>query len=859
MAPKEILKNYFGFDDFRPGQEDIIQTILSGENVLAVLPTGGGKSICYQVPALAAPGFSIVVSPLIALMKDQVDSLNKSETLSAFINSTLDFKETEKVFNLLSRNKIKILYVSPERLDNLQFSERMRNLKPDHIFIDEAHCISEWGHNFRPSYRKIKKFIEYTGVQSISAFTATATEDVRNDIIVQLGIKGASIFVRGFERDNLSLNVIKTNKKKEELLKIIKRQKLPLIIYAATRKITEEITEYLRANKIDAVYYHAGLSSELRRIIQDDFLSDRIKIITATNAFGMGIDKSNIRTVIHFNLPPSIENYYQEIGRAGRDGADSNIFLLYDRNDKQIQEYFINNSYPTREQIETVYNILFDYASVALGNIGNKEIILDNNFSSLINLKAISKNSLENSIKVLQESDYVNYSEELRKRHLAQFIIEPNKLSTLIKSFDDNEIKDLIIYLVREYGSTIFNSKTSIDLNKISKMLEEDTNTITDQLDLLNQAGIILYTKPSLFPSIRLAKPRIPIDKLELNYLRIKELSEHNFAKLKKMIDFVGYEDCRFKFILGYFGEQQPDYRCGKCDNCSGVRVDDKSSDDYIKEHIFSLIENSGGEILKKDLINCLLGKSNEYRYMQLAEYGSCTHHSKKEIESVISELLDEDQLIVSGSNLSIPKNISRLADNLQGAVSNLDYEIELQLYNTLRQMRQEASARFNQPPQLICTDEILRAIAKVKPTTPTSLFEIKGFNQRIMNKIGAEILSIVDEHENKNKLKKHLGNKELPDNIYTILDLVRKKYSLEDICKLTKLPESVVSLQIETLINSFDNLEIDYLLNKEEWDSIKQKIDDGITDLKELRSATDSKISYAKLRIGIARKKITG
>ncbi|MEW6193731.1 MAG: RecQ family ATP-dependent DNA helicase [Bacteroidota bacterium] len=859
MTPKEILKEYFGFDDFRPGQEEIIQTILSGKNVLAVLPTSGGKSICYQVPALSAQRFSIVVSPLIALMKDQVDSLNKSGSISAFINSSLDFKETEKVLNQLSQNKIKILYVSPERLDNLHFPERMRNLKPDHIFIDEAHCISEWGHNFRPSYRKIKKFIEYVGIQSISAFTATATEDVRNDIINQLGIKDASIFVRGFERNNLLLNVIRTDKKKEELLKIIKKQQLPLIIYAATRRITEEITDYLRANKIEAVYYHAGLSSELRRIIQDDFQSDRIKIIAATNAFGMGIDKSNIRTVIHFNLPPSIENYYQEIGRAGRDGGDSNIFLLYDKNDKQIQEYFINNSYPSREQIETVYNILLDYAGVALGNVTNKEIILDNDFNSLMNLKAINKNSIENSIKVLQESGYINYSEELRKRHLAQFIVEPNKLSTLIKSLDDNEIKDLIIYLVREYGSTIFHSKTAIDLNKISKMLEEDVDTVLKQLNLISQTGIILYTKPSLFPSIRLIKPRIPVDKLELNYLKIKELSKHNFAKLERMIDFVGYDNCRFKFILNYFGELQPEYRCNKCDNCRGVRLVNNSEDNFIEEHILSAIENFKGVVSKKDLINCLLGKSTEYKYLQLTEFGSCAHHSKKEIENVIARLLDEGHLTKSGSNLSISKKISVKKDDLEKAASNLDYEIELELYNTLRQMRQEASIKYSQPPQLICTDEILREIAKAKPGVPTALFEIKGFNQRIMNKIGTEILSIINEHETKNKLRKHIGKNSFPDNIYTILDLVKKKYSLEDICKLTKLPESVVSIQIETLINSIDDLETEYIFNKDERDIIKQKLDEGINDLKELRSATEGKISYAKLRIAIARRKITG
>ena len=369
MTPQDILKQFFGYDKFKPGQKEIISSILSGQNILAILPTGGGKSLCYQIPALVCPTFSIVISPLIALMKDQVDSINKREKIAAYINSTLDYRESEKVLQDVAEMRIKLLYLSPEKLDNKQFAERISLLKPYYIFVDEAHCISEWGHNFRPSYRKIKQFIEYTGIEKISAFTATATEDVRSDIVDQLGMKEPKIFVRGFERENLHINVVSTKQKKEFIAKTLKKGSLPSIIYAATRKLTEEVSEYLRTCNIDAAYYHAGLTPDLRKIIQDDFLNGRIKVIVSTNAFGMGIDKSDIRSVIHYNIPGNLENYYQEIGRAGRDGQESDVFLLYEDKDRLIQEYFINNSFPTKDQIEQTYNAVCDYGKVALGNL----------------------------------------------------------------------------------------------------------------------------------------------------------------------------------------------------------------------------------------------------------------------------------------------------------------------------------------------------------------------------------------------------------------------------------------------------------------------------------------------------------
>ena len=284
MEILNILKKYFGYSSFKSVQKEIISSIINGEKVLAVLPTGAGKSLCYQIPAIMGESFSIVISPLIALMKDQVDSLNKNEELAAFINSSLDFPESEKVLYKINNGKIKLLYVSPEKLANNYFVQRLKKLKPNYLFIDEAHCISQWGHNFRPNYRRIMEFAEFIGIKNVSAFTATATPIVQKDIVEQLGMENPQIFVSGFERDNLFLDVAHTKHKKEKTLKLLKENLQPAIVYTSTRKNAEELNDYVNLNGISAEYYHAGLPSGQRKIIQDDFLAGRLNIIIATNA-----------------------------------------------------------------------------------------------------------------------------------------------------------------------------------------------------------------------------------------------------------------------------------------------------------------------------------------------------------------------------------------------------------------------------------------------------------------------------------------------------------------------------------------------------------------------------------------------
>ncbi len=347
------LLTKFGLSSFRPGQRDVIDAISDGQDVMCVMPTGGGKSLCYQLPSLARPGTTIVISPLIALMKDQVDTLGKLGIAAKLINSSLTASEQNDVMREMAQGSLDLVYVAPERLRNNRFLEAIQSANVSLLAVDEAHCVSEWGHDFRPDYSRLGIFRErfLGGVQTI-ALTATATPMVRDDIATLLGLKSPTIFVTGFARTNLhfAVNHTKADQEKEDrLTEYIKTQQGSGIIYAATRKRCEELAEWLpeKARRPIGVY-HAGLEPAQRRQVQDDFMSGRLSAIVATNAFGMGIDKADIRFVVHYNMPGSLEAYYQEAGRAGRDGGTSDCLLLFSYSDRYIQEFFIENRYPAR-------------------------------------------------------------------------------------------------------------------------------------------------------------------------------------------------------------------------------------------------------------------------------------------------------------------------------------------------------------------------------------------------------------------------------------------------------------------------------------------------------------------------------
>lgn len=868
MTAEQALKKYFGYNTFRPGQEEIITSIIAGSNIVAVLPTGAGKSICYQIPALISPNFSIVVSPLIALMKDQVDSLNKKQRIAGFINSTMSLSEAEDILQAISFGEIKLLYLAPEKLESSSFAERIKKLNPEFLFIDEAHCISEWGHNFRPSYSNIINFIDYTEINKISSFTATATPEVVDDIIHQLKLNNPKVIAKGFERKNISINVLTTSRKKQKCAELIKRFGSPAIIYTASRKKAEETAEHLNLHKIPCVYYHAGLPAAERRKVQEDFLNDRYPVIAATNAFGMGIDKNDIRLIIHLNTPGSIENYYQEIGRAGRDGSESHAFLLYDEKDVAIQNYFISNSNPNKELLQNIYNAICDYGRIAVGNITDEPIPLNADFISTAIKKEINRGLLHSSLKILESGGYLKKVSELESKESIKILVDKNYLREFIKTSNaSSRLKEILVKLVREFGSRIFTGQIEFSLPSLARSFDIDLPGLEEIFMILDNLALLEYKKSMTGENVILISPRVEAERLNLDYRRINENYLRLQKKMDKMLELVFSTDCRFKLILKYFGEDVSTYTCKKCDRCLNFRNVSSSTEEYLAELITRTITENNNSINRSSLLRVLLGTGKREKYRGYSTFGSCTYYSKSDIEGVITSMLSLHKLERSEfkKNELILKDVqtaSELSPNLLPNINikNYNYEKDLILFNRLREVRNAAAKKFMQTAYLICPDEVLRSIAKSKPSTEHELLNIKGFNNRMFNKLGNELIEIIKDFlENPNAvLPQASANKKIPESINETFQLLTKGYDLKAIASLRKLAEPVISMQIETILEYKPDLNINHLFNGNIYEAVSEQIEAGIVDLKELKKVLGDKADYPLLRIALAKYKAT-
>ena len=857
---RKSLADLFNFHNFPPGQEEIINEILDKRNIVAILPTGGGKSLCYQLPALMSEGFSIVISPLIALMKDQVDNLNKNKNLAAFINSSMDFSESEKVIREIVLGQIKLLYLAPEKLESLRFAELLKGLKPNFLFVDEAHCISEWGHNFRPSYTKINEFAEFCGIKKISAFTATATPEVVDDIVKQLNIKNPQIFVRGFERSNLHLNVLFPKNKKKKVLELISRHPGSAIIYTASRKNAEEISEFLFTSGIKCNYYHAGLSSPERRRIQDLFIKGEISYIAATNAFGMGIDKSDIRLIIHYNIPGSIENFYQEIGRAGRDGKNSSTYLLFDAKDLRIHQFFISNSHPDKNTIINIYKAICDYNQVAIGSLTAKELIVEPEYIARYSQSNISKVLLHSALKYLQNSGYLKNVSKLDKKDSVGFLFDSSQLKSFIKKSTNDEIKNLLLILLRDYGSEMFSKSVRISLSHLSSISGIEENELSVLLQTLNNMGVINYEAAIMKETVLLSQPKVDENSIKLNYKKINEGFINAHKKLDRITEYVYSRECRFKFILNYFGENFEDYKCGKCDNCLLEEKISDSAVQYLSEIIVETLEEAGNDLTESLLINLLQGKATKNSLNKFSRFGSCRNFDSNEIRMAIHKLASQKKISRSTGKSKYLSLITHDSSIISGKISKEylrpDYENDLNLFNSLKELRKRTSEKFMQSGNVICPDNVLREIVRLKPKNGSELLSIKGFTQRMFNKFGEDVLEITNSFSERQSVR--METRQIPKNLNETYKMIQKKYTLQEIAKLQKISEAVVSMQVETIIEYNPAIDVDYLIENAGFNEIKKEYLNGLTSLKELKQKLTSDISYPLLRIAVAKIKFT-
>ncbi len=563
---RAALHQHFGYPAFRPGQEAAVESVLAGKDTLVVLPTGGGKSLCYQVPALILPKLTVVISPLISLMKDQVDALESRGLPATFVNSTLTSSQVSDRLSRAMRGDVKMLYVAPERFDFGTTAERLRDAGVSLLAVDEAHCISEWGHDFRPSYLRIASVREKLGWPPTVALTATATPHVRSDIVTQLRLDAPTTIITGFDRKNLSYHVLptKTDQDKDDaLIHLLRTNEGLAVVYASTRKAVERIAALLDRARVPAAAYHAGLDDAKRHAVQDAFMTEKVRAIVATNAFGMGIDKPNVRLVLHYAMPGTLEAYYQEAGRAGRDGDRAACYLMHAFPDRFTHEFFIKGAYPERSLVEEVYGVLQRNADASGGIDMSPEDV-----ATRLKAKAGARD-VESALRILTQAKAYAVNPEQGGRVLVRLLATPARIK---REFGDSNSLELgLLRAMWRVAGDALNDGASIDLDGLPPGFGRAAGAMP-LLEALEARQFVQWRRCGA--GAALTSPTKPLTAFKIDWAVIDRRRKADLQKLDAMQQYAYTKGCRRGFVLRYFGDPAARPSCEGCDNCLGLRVE---------------------------------------------------------------------------------------------------------------------------------------------------------------------------------------------------------------------------------------------------------------------------------------------
>lgn len=588
---RSILKEYWGYDEFRPLQEDIVLSILEGKDTLALMPTGGGKSICYQVPAMAMDGLCLVISPLIALMKDQVSGLRKKNITAFAIFSGMSRQEVLNALTTAINSNCKFLFVSPERLETKMFKEYLPALNVNMIAVDEAHCISQWGYDFRPPYLRIAALRDEMPQAPVLALTASATQDVQNDICEKLDFKNHNIFRSSFARPNLSYSAFRVDSRINKIVDILSKVNGSGLVYCKSRKRTKEIAELLQLHDISADFYHAGLTQEERNRKQEDWIENKIRIIACTNAFGMGIDKPDVRVVVHADVPDCLENYYQEAGRAGRDRKKAYAALLFDEKELEELTAQTNLRFPPFEELKKLYSELMNYLQIPPQSGAGE--YYDFNIGEFIQNFKRSAFATGFGLKALEQNGWLSFNEQVFLPSRIRFCTDRNYLFQYEEKYPAEE--PVIKSLLRTYEG-IFDFAVPVSELLIAKITGRHVDDIRSTLLNLHKRGIIEYDPQKDTPQVYLEKNRVRTDEFYINVAEQNKRKEKFAARISRMIAYVTEKDqCRSMIIGNYFGDGDLK-NCGICDNCLKKKRTTFNHEDFekINEQVIKNITTKG-------------------------------------------------------------------------------------------------------------------------------------------------------------------------------------------------------------------------------------------------------------------------
>jgi len=622
-SPAQILQKYWGYSSFRDSQEDIIEAVLNKRDVVTILPTGGGKSLCYQVPGLILEGVCLVISPLISLMNDQTEQLRNKGIKALTIKSKATTDEIVSLFDNLKFGKYKFLYLSPERLQSDLVIQKIKEININLIAVDEAHCISEWGHDFRPSYRLIYKVRDVLPTINMIALTATATKKVVDDIIENLNLSKTSIFKKSFYRNNLAYQIIKNENKLGKLEQIFKKNPFPTIIYVNSRKKTEDISNFINAKGYLSTFYHGGMTNESKTIAFDSWMNEDRLIMVATNAFGMGIDKPNVKVVIHLDLPASIENYVQEAGRAGRNGEKSFSVVLQNENDINSFKKNTLETIPTINEIKNVHRKLYQYFQIALGEL--PEVSFDFNFLKFCQTYKLSHKKTTTIFQILKKNSIIEINSKFSQKSTVIFIISSKQL--IRQTFNNKLTRKLIDFILRSHGG-VFQKEVKINEFDIAKRMQINSLTVKELLNKLDHLNIIDYKEASSNEDFTFLTPREDDKTINRISRSIEKYLNQQQKKSKELIYFIrNNTTCRYIQLSRYFNEKKVS-ECTLCDVCIS---DKKNSSNRIEKDIKELFKDRK-EISQDEIIFSL-------------------EHDEKAILIHLRNLLSKDKIGLTANN----------------------------------------------------------------------------------------------------------------------------------------------------------------------------------------------------------------